>query len=93
MKVVIEIPEDYYNAIKEIPSRQCTIDMLITKFGTPIPKGHDIVDGTELNKYFDDLIHAEQKIRLDGYETRADIVERIKIKTDTLTIVEAGREE
>ena len=40
MQIVIDIPEEYYNAIKAIPDRQCTADMLIIKTGTPLPKGH-----------------------------------------------------
>ena len=40
MRIVIEIPEDYYKAIKEIPVEQSTVDMLIIRNGTPLPKGH-----------------------------------------------------
>ena len=40
MELVIKIPEDYYNAIKEIPVEQSTADMLIIRNGTPLPKGH-----------------------------------------------------
>ena len=58
---------------------------------TGTPKEHDIIDGTELNKFLDGLIYAEQKIRLNGYETRTDIIERIKIKADSLTIIKANK--
>ena len=45
MQIVIEIPEDYYKAIKEIPVEQSTADMLIIRNGTPLPKGHgDLID-------------------------------------------------
>lgn len=45
MQLVLDIPEDYYNAIKAIPDRQCDADMLIIKYGTPLPKGHgELVD-------------------------------------------------
>ena len=40
MKIVIDIPEEYYKAITKIPNHQCTADMLIIKNGTPLPKGH-----------------------------------------------------
>ncbi len=40
MKIVIDIPEEYYNAIKAIPDIQCTADMLIIKNGTPLPEHH-----------------------------------------------------
>lgn len=38
MQIVIDIPEEYYKAIKEIPNEQSTTDMLIIKNGTPLPK-------------------------------------------------------
>ena len=52
MQIVIEIPEDYYNVIKEIPVEQSTADMLIIRFGTPLPKGHGrlIEDTPELER-------------------------------------------
>lgn len=39
MKTVIDIPEEYYKAIMEIPINQSTTEMLIIKNGTPLPKG------------------------------------------------------
>ncbi len=51
MKLVIDIPEDYYKAIKEIPVEQSTADMLIIRNGTPLPKGHGrLIDADELIK-------------------------------------------
>ena len=38
MKLVVDIPEDYYNAIKEIPVEQSTADMMIIHNGTPLKK-------------------------------------------------------
>ena len=38
MKLVIDIPEDYYKAIKEIPVEQSTADMMIIRNGTPLDK-------------------------------------------------------
>ena len=40
MQLVIDIPEEYYKIIKEIPVRQSTADMLLIRNGTPLPKGH-----------------------------------------------------
>jgi hypothetical protein len=40
MQIVIDIPEYYYKAIKEIPVEQSTADMMIIRNGTPLPKGH-----------------------------------------------------
>ena len=48
IELVIKIPEDYYNAIKEIPVEQSTADMLIIRNGTPIPIGHgDLIDANK----------------------------------------------
>lgn len=93
IELVIKIPEEVYEEYKGKTLDRWNHSQLAIYIanGTPIPKGHDIIDGTELNKYLDDLIYAEQKIRLDGYETRTDIIERIKIKADYLTIIEADK--
>ena len=49
MQIVIDIPEEYYKAITEIPNHQCTADMLIIKNGTPLPKGHGrLIDESDL---------------------------------------------
>ncbi len=49
MKLVIDIPEDYYNAIKKLSDFRCTTDMLIIKYGTPLSKGHgDLIDINDL---------------------------------------------
>jgi hypothetical protein len=51
MKIVIDIPEDYYKAIKEIPVEQSTADMMIIRKGTPLPKGHGrLIDADALEK-------------------------------------------
>ena len=39
MKLIIELPEEYYKAIMEIPVNQSTADMLIIRNGIPLPKG------------------------------------------------------
>ena len=49
IELVVKIPEDYYKVIKEIPVEQSTADMLIIRFGTPLPKGHGrLIDADEL---------------------------------------------
>lgn len=40
MQIVIDIPEEYYNVIKEISDENSTADMLLIKYGAPLPKGH-----------------------------------------------------
>ena len=53
MKIVIDIPEEYYNVIKAISDIQCTADMLIIKNGTPLPEQHGrIIDESKINKVF-----------------------------------------
>ena len=52
MQIIIDVPEEYYNAITEIPNHQCTADMLIIKNGTPLPKGHtELVDRQIIANY------------------------------------------
>lgn len=49
MQLVIEIPEGYYKAIKEIPVEQSTGDMIIIQNGIPLPKGHGrLIDADDL---------------------------------------------
>lgn len=51
MKLVVDIPEDYYKVIKEIPVEQSTADMLIIRYGTPLPKGHGrLIDADAVEK-------------------------------------------
>ena len=53
MQVIIEISDEYYKAITEIPNHQCTADMLIIKNGIPLSKGHgDLVDRGEISDRF-----------------------------------------
>lgn len=53
MQIVIDIPEEYYEAIMKIPVYQSTADMLIIKNGTPLPKGHGrLIDAEVLCDYF-----------------------------------------
>lgn len=55
MQIVIDVPEEYYKAITEIPNNQCTADMLIIKNGTPLPKGHGrLIDADVVTDGFED---------------------------------------
>lgn len=55
VELVIKIPEEYYKAIKEIPVEQSSIDMLIIRYGTPLPKGHGrLIDADALENYIKD---------------------------------------
>lgn len=54
MKIVIDIPKEYYDGIKDIPVEQSTTDMLIIRTGTPLPKGHGrLIDADELLEAID----------------------------------------
>ena len=35
MKIVIDIPEEYYDLLKNFDDKKCSIDMLFIKHGTP----------------------------------------------------------
>ena len=40
MKIVIEVPEEYYEDLKELSDESISLEMFIIKYGTPLPKGH-----------------------------------------------------
>lgn len=88
MRVVIDIPEEYCNAIKAIPDIQCTADMLIIKNGTPLPKVHGrLIDADALkNKimYKDDV----------AYETWDELYDSVLEEIDNApTIIEGSDSE
>jgi hypothetical protein len=52
MQIVIDIPEYYYKAIKEIPVEQSTADMMIIRKGTPLPRGHGrLIDADDIDNH------------------------------------------
>ena len=79
IELVIKIPEEYYEAIKAIPEKQSTTDMLIIRNGTPLPKGHGrLIDAEEL------------KILIPAIETEYKYVHRLI--DEAPTIIEADKE-
>ena len=40
MQIVINVPEEYYDLLKGFDDEKCSMDMLLIKHGTPLPKGH-----------------------------------------------------
>lgn len=49
MRIVIDTPEEYYNLLKSFDDEKCSMDMLLIKHGTPLPKGHGrLIDGDVL---------------------------------------------
>ena len=52
MKIVIEILEEVYKILQETKDIDCTSDMLVIKYGTPLPKHHgDLKDADAIRKY------------------------------------------
>lgn len=52
IELLIKIPKDYYDYIKNISDHHCTTDMLIIKNGIPIPGGHGkIIDADKIEWY------------------------------------------
>lgn len=78
MQIVIDIPENYYKAIKEIPVEQSTADMLIIRNGTPLPKRHGR------------LIDADA-LECDGFNRTSDDY-AFDCIDDAPTIIEADKE-
>lgn len=81
MQIVIDVPEEYYKAITEIPTHQCTADMLIIKNGTPLPKGHGR------------LIDADMLINKYAYDLDNNFIVDLKDINDAPTIIEADKAE
>ena len=43
MRLIIDVPEEYYKAIKEISDELSTTDMLIIKYGIPLSKKENCI--------------------------------------------------
>ena len=48
MKLIIDIPEEYYNCIKEIPIDTLTADMLIIRNGIPMDQCGDCIRRSDI---------------------------------------------
>lgn len=88
MQIVIDIPEEYYNAIKALPDRQCVIDTLIIKYGKPLPKGHGRI--MDVDKVIKKMEEREEQLKDDrsiwetaGVEAALDIFGETIIEADT----------
>jgi hypothetical protein len=87
MKIVIDIPKEYYDSIKEIPVEQSTADMLIIRTGTPLPKGHGrLIDADEAIKVLKSLGSRDYR-REKG--TIQDAIKMLSYDEYTSTIIEA----
>ena len=80
IELLIKIPKEYYNYIKNISDYHCTADMLIIKNSTPLLKGHGrLIDADEL------------KILIPAIETEYKYVHRLI--DEAPTIIEADKAE
>ena len=53
MQIVIDIPKEYYEILKEMSDETLSMDMAIIKYGTPLPKHHGrLIDADELKTSF-----------------------------------------
>lgn len=84
MKLVVDIPEDYYKAIKEIPVEQSTGDMMIIHNGTPLKKldrrmEKELLDKirAEIDEQYD-RVHPYNISCADGLEMALEIIDKYK---------------
>lgn len=50
MQIVIDIPKEYYEILKEMSDETLSMDMAIIKYGTPLPEHHGrIIDEKDLS--------------------------------------------
>ena len=85
IELVIKIPEDYYNYIKNISDYHCTADMLVIKNGIPLPKGHGrLIDV--------DALKMNERVCGDRYLSKTSLFVANKIIEQALTIIEADKE-
>lgn len=93
IELVIKIPEGYYKAIKKIPIEQCTADMLLIRFGKPLPKGHGRLG--DLDALETGMVNGIRAGNYEeGYETFAHIVDMddcVDYVRYADTIIEADR--
>lgn len=94
MQIVIDIPEEYYKAIKEIPVEQSSADMLLIRNGTPLPKGHGRLG--DLDALETGMVNGIRAGNYEeGYETFAHIVDMddcVDYVRYADTIIEADKE-
>ena len=79
MQVVIKIPEEEYNIIKKSKAPMSWVEHLIVD-GTPLPKGHKIIDGYTLQEHLA-LVPMEDRT----YREAVEIIDRFPpiIEADT----------
>ena len=104
MQIVIDIPEEYYNLLKGFDDEKCSMDMLLIKHGTPLPKGHGrLIDADAFIAMMEDASKRQKykKLLIDDCLTVDDvfkaIIESLQNKGlangDTPTVIEADNVE
>lgn len=83
MKIVIDIPKEYYETLKEMSDETLSMDMAIIKYGTPIPEPHGrIIDESKIKNI---VCNTEQEL----YGNKIRYVKA----TDAPTIIEGSENE
>lgn len=53
MQILVNVPDDYYEILNNIPAEQLQADALVIRFGTPIPKKHGrLIDADAILKFY-----------------------------------------
>ena len=89
MKLVVDIPEDYYKAIKEIPVEQSTGDMMIIHNGTPLKKLDRRMEKELLDKIRAEIDAHREKLKImadddwyagkiRGYDCAIEIIDKYR---------------
>ena len=81
IELVIKIPKEHYNYIKNISDYHCTTDMLIIKNGTPLPDNFDL-----------EGLKSDMKALNCGYPYGLDYLLNCLKKRLGITIIEADKE-
>jgi hypothetical protein len=86
MKIIIDIPEEMYKAIKYGANGFSNYLHIATKIGTPLPKCHGRLG--DLSKIYDKL----NEVQIEGTEEYKGLGEAKQIICDATTNVEADKE-
>lgn len=82
MKLVIDIPKEYYETLKEMSDETLSMDMAIIKYGTPLPEHHGrLIDADDIA-----LIDEQFYVPSDYYVAESAI-------NDAPTIIEGSESE
>ena len=84
MEIVIDIPKEYYETLKEMSDETISMEMTIIKYGKPLPEKHGrIIDESKINKVY---AYKDQAIA-----NNIKAIGTIITGTDAPTIIEADK--